>query len=71
MVNYSKVPEPSIEFAPKTYVCKRAVAGPLILDGRIDKPFWDAAAWTDDFVDIEGDIRPKPSKRTRAKNAVG
>jgi len=66
MVNYSEVPEPSIEFAPKTYICKRAT-GPLVLDGRIDKPFWDAAAWTDDFVDIEGDVRPKPSKRTRAK----
>lgn len=67
MGNYSEVPEPAIEFAPKTYVCKRAITGPLDLDGRIDKPFWEAAAWTDDFVDIEGDLRPKPGKRTRAK----
>ncbi|WP_178024561.1 carbohydrate-binding family 9-like protein [uncultured Paenibacillus sp.] len=66
-MNYSEVPEPTIEFAPKTYVCKRAVAGPPVLDGRIDKPFWAAAAWTEDFVDIEGDARPKPGKRTRAK----
>lgn len=66
-MNYSEVPEPVIEFAPKTYVCKRAMAGPLVLDGRIDKPFWGAAAWTGDFVDIEGDVRPKPGKRTRAK----
>ena len=66
-MNFSEVPEPAIGFAPKTYVCKRAAAGPLVLDGRLDKPVWEAAAWTDDFVDIEGDLRPKPGKRTRAK----
>lgn len=66
-MNYSEVPEPAIEFAPKTYICKRAASGPPVLDGRIDKPFWDAAAWTDDFVDIEGDVRPRPGKRTRVK----
>lgn len=65
-MSLSEVPEPRIEYAPKHYICKRA-AGPLVPDGRIDKPFWDDAEWTDDFVDIEGDIRPKPAKRTRVK----
>ena len=65
-MNRSGVPEPRIEYAPKHYICKRA-GQPLVLDGRVDKAFWDAAEWTDDFVDIEGDLRPKPGKRTRVK----
>jgi hypothetical protein len=65
-VNLSKVPEPNLTFAPKHYLCRRA-SGPLELDGRLDKPFWDNADWTDDFVDIEGDLRPMPAKRTRVK----
>ncbi|MEY9092312.1 carbohydrate-binding family 9-like protein [Paenibacillus sp. RC84] len=62
----SGVPEPRITFAPKHYLCRRA-SGPLELDGRIDKPFWEAADWTEDFTDIEGDAKPQPSKRTRVK----
>lgn len=65
-MNRSGVPEPNIEYAPKHYICRRA-GGPLVLDGRVDKKFWEAADWTDDFVDIEGDIRPKPTKQTRVK----
>lgn len=65
-MNRSGVPEPKIEFAPKHYICRRA-PGPLEMDGRVDKPFWAGAEWTDDFVDIEGDSRPKPAKRTRVK----
>ncbi|TLS50101.1 carbohydrate-binding family 9-like protein [Paenibacillus antri] len=65
-MNRSPVPEPNIAYEPKHYVCRRAV-GPSELDGRLDKPFWGAAPWTDDFVDIEGDRKPLPAKRTRAK----
>ncbi|KKO53901.1 carbohydrate-binding family 9-like protein [Paenibacillus sp. DMB20] len=65
-MNWSGVPEPKIEYAPKHYICGRA-KGPLVLDGRVDKPFWTAADWTDDFVDIEGDLRPRPVKQTRVK----
>ncbi|MFD0617115.1 carbohydrate-binding family 9-like protein [Paenibacillus sp. GCM10027629] len=65
-MNYSGVPEPNITYDPKHYMCRRA-AGPLVLDGRVDKPFWAAADWTDDFVDIEGDLRPRPWKQTRVK----
>lgn len=60
------VPEPRIAYAPKHYVCRRA-PGPLEPDGRLDKPFWAGVPWTDDFVDIEGDLKPKPPKRTRVK----
>ncbi|WP_138494968.1 carbohydrate-binding family 9-like protein [Paenibacillus pinistramenti] len=65
-MHLSGVPEPNLTFAPKHYLCRRA-AGKPALDGRLDKPFWEQAEWTDDFVDIEGDLRPKPAKRTRVK----
>jgi WD40 repeat protein/serine/threonine protein kinase len=51
---------------PRGYVCHRA-AGPVAFDGRLDEGAWKDAAWTDDFVDIEGDRRLKPRFRTRAK----
>ncbi len=53
---------------PKGYVCSRA-AGPIAVDGKLDDPAWAAVPWTDDFVDIEGDARPRPRFRTRAKLA--
>ena len=52
--------------APLGYVCPRA-ATPVRVDGRLDEAAWRDAAWTADFVDIEGDARPRPSLRTRAK----
>ncbi|WP_339246340.1 carbohydrate-binding family 9-like protein [Paenibacillus sp. FSL F4-0243] len=67
MVNQSGVPEPHIvSYAPKHYLCRRATES-LVLDGKPDKPFWQHAAWTEKFVDIEGDLRPMPGKDTRVK----
>lgn len=51
---------------PRGYVCQHAAAAPVI-DGKLDDAGWAAAAWTDDFVDIEGSAKPKPRFRTRAK----
>jgi hypothetical protein len=51
---------------PRTYVCRRASA-PIKLDGRLDDAAWRDAAWTEDFIDIEGDRKPKPRFRTRAR----
>src|SRR5258708_384591 len=51
---------------PKGYVCYRADK-PIKIDGRLDKEAWNAAPWTDAFVDIEGDKKPKPRFRTRVK----
>jgi hypothetical protein len=59
-------PEPRIPFAPPHYICYRTPAPPAI-DGRLDEPAWNTAAWTSDFVDIEGPLKPKPRFRTRAK----
>ena len=63
---WSGVPEPNISFRPRSYVCQRAQSRPD-LDGRVAKPFWDRACWSEDFVDIEGDLKPRPAKRTRVK----
>ncbi|HYV35353.1 MAG TPA: carbohydrate-binding family 9-like protein [Gemmataceae bacterium] len=51
---------------PKGYVCYRAT-GPVTIDGKLDDEAWKSAPWTDDFVDIEGDLKPKPRFRTRVK----
>jgi predicted metalloprotease with PDZ domain len=51
---------------PKGYVCYRART-PIQIDGRLDDDDWKSASWTDAFVDIEGDKRPQPRFRTRAK----
>jgi hypothetical protein len=51
---------------PKGYVCYRA-PGPVTIDGKLNDPAWDAAPWSDAFVDIEGDKKPKPRHRTRVK----
>lgn len=51
---------------PKGYVARKAVEPPQI-DGKLDDPAWEAAAWTDLFIDIEGDVKPRPRFATRAK----
>ncbi|WP_020620907.1 carbohydrate-binding family 9-like protein [Paenibacillus daejeonensis] len=65
-MKWSAVPEPDIVYAPRAYTCLRAEGEPVI-DGRLDKPFWERAPWTEAFIDIEGDKRPHPAKRTRVK----
>jgi hypothetical protein len=51
---------------PRGYVCQH-MATPVTVDGKLDDAAWADAPWTDDFVDIEGDAKPKPRFRTRAK----
>ncbi len=53
-------------FTPHQYVCPRT-DGPITVDGKLDDKAWDAAAWTDDFVDIEGSVRPAPTYRTSVR----
>jgi hypothetical protein len=61
-----KFPVPSIPYAPRTYACARAVLPPTI-DGVLDEPAWQAAVWTEEFVDIEGSTRSAPRFRTRVR----
>jgi Carbohydrate family 9 binding domain-like len=58
--------QPQASSAPKGYVCYRAPT-PIQIDGRLDDDAWKTAPWTDPFVDIEGDIRPRPRFQTQAK----
>lgn len=51
---------------PKRYSAPRA-GRPIEISGKIDDPQWSVAPWTDDFVDIEGDLKPLPRFWTRAK----
>ncbi|HSA00387.1 MAG TPA: sugar-binding protein [Candidatus Paceibacterota bacterium] len=51
---------------PRNYVCYRA-STPLEINGRLDKPTWECAPWTEYFVDIEGHRKPAPRFLTRAK----
>jgi hypothetical protein len=51
---------------PEQYPCQR-VSAPLKIDGKLDESAWSQAQWTRDFRDIEGDGKPKPRFRTRAK----
>ncbi len=51
---------------PKRYECRRAYKK-VNLTGEIHDPAWAAAAWTDNFVDIEGDKKPMPRFSTQAK----
>jgi eukaryotic-like serine/threonine-protein kinase len=57
---------PSAYVPPKGYVAYRA-AEPIKVDGKLDNAAWQAAPWSDDFVDIEGDYRIKPRHKTRMK----
>lgn len=51
---------------PLQYVCL-AAPKPLSLDGFMSDPQWNIAEWTPEFVDIEGDLKPLPRYKTRAK----
>jgi hypothetical protein len=52
--------------APKGYVCGRATT-PVVIDGKLDDRVWKEAPWTDNFVDIEGTLKPSPMYRTKVK----
>ena len=51
---------------PRSYACRATSEAPTI-DGKLDDPVWQAAPWTEEFVDIEGAKKAKPAFRTHAK----
>jgi hypothetical protein len=51
---------------PKGYVVQHT-SQPLRMDGRLTEAAWQQAAWTTDFVDIEGAAKPLPTHQTRVK----
>ena len=51
---------------PPEYVATRTGTA-IKIDGALDDASWQDAAWTEDFIDIEGTHKPVPPLRTRAK----
>ncbi|MEY2726159.1 MAG: hypothetical protein RLZZ458_2026 [Planctomycetota bacterium] len=69
-------PEPAEAVAPtnpeeRAYNCVRLPAfarqGTVQIDGQISESIWSLAPWSEDFVDIEGAVKPRPTYRTRMK----
>ena len=60
------LPEPQIEFNPQKYVCYKTDIS-LIINGIMNEESWQKCEWTDYFIDIEGDSKPKPYFQTRVK----
>ncbi|MFA6110954.1 MAG: carbohydrate-binding family 9-like protein [Candidatus Latescibacterota bacterium] len=57
---------PQSRVLPERYICYRT-AEALVIDGKLDEPSWQQAPWTAYFVDIEGDLKPRPRFRTRVR----
>ncbi|WP_083464618.1 carbohydrate-binding family 9-like protein [Marinifilum fragile] len=51
---------------PESYMCYKANAD-ITIDGLLSDEEWAKAKWTNKFVDIEGDKKPKPKYKTRVK----
>jgi hypothetical protein len=51
---------------PKRYICHRSTSA-VVIDGKMNEPAWTHARWTGLFVDIEGEVKPRPRFATRAK----
>ena len=58
--------EPQIDFKPKAYAAPK-INDYILIDGKINDIEWLEAAWTDYFVDIQGDSQPAPRYKTRVK----
>ncbi len=51
---------------PRSYVLYHAES-PLKIDGILNEKAWTASSWSEYFIDIEGDKKPAPELKTRAK----
>ena len=60
------VTKSTLSTEPKQYICYKTIS-PINIDGILDEESWAKAPWTDYFEDIEGDLKPKPLFKTRAK----
>lgn len=59
--NFAK---PKVEFNPRSYICCKTDVK-LQIDGNLSEQAWQDAKWTENFIDIEGEI--KPLHQTRVK----
>jgi hypothetical protein len=54
------------KFSPRNYVVHKT-GNSILIDGELNEPDWNAAMWTDTFLDIQGNAAPEPFYQTRAK----
>ncbi|HOH60034.1 MAG: carbohydrate-binding family 9-like protein [Candidatus Cloacimonetes bacterium] len=59
-------PVPVGAFAPRQYTAFRPIDD-IVIDGILREASWQKALWSEDFVDIEGDLKPLPFLHTRVK----
>lgn len=62
----AQTPPETIPAGVRHYEAPLAMDAPVI-DGRLDDVAWDAAGWTEPFLDIVGPGQPVPTWLTRAK----
>ena len=55
---------------PQNYIVSY-VKVPPVIDGDINDAVWQQAKWSNDFQDIEGDLKPKPAMQTNVKMLWG
>ncbi|MEM6967051.1 MAG: carbohydrate-binding family 9-like protein [Bacteroidota bacterium] len=55
-----------IPFSPEKYVCYQSKET-LTIDGKGEEDAWQNAPWSNSFVDIEGNLKPKPTHDTKVK----
>ena len=54
------------DIEPQQYVCYPTY-NEIVIDGMVNDPDWSKTEWTDLFQDIEGNKKPAPLFKTRAK----
>jgi hypothetical protein len=57
---------PQLFSRPQHYVVAYTTHAPKI-DGKLNDPAWQQAAWTNSFQDIEGSVKPAPPFNTQVK----
>jgi len=60
------IPIPQVDFNPRSYICYFTDEN-MNIDGKLDEISWQKVDWSENFVDIEGDVKPKPRFRTKVK----
>ncbi|MEA1897607.1 MAG: carbohydrate-binding family 9-like protein, partial [Bacteroidota bacterium] len=60
------ISEPELMFSPENYICYKTGV-PILIDGDLNEAAWDKVGWTAEFKDIEGNSKPAPRYKTRAK----
>ncbi|RLD62117.1 MAG: carbohydrate-binding family 9-like protein [Bacteroidetes bacterium] len=57
---------PQIPFSPQKYIVYKT-SETLCIDGKLDEDGWNKTPWTNQFVNIEGFLKPLPEYETKVK----